>query len=110
MGARNLNKGGLEVVLITSLKQYVANVMGVVADIYPYVLANMAGDNFKPLAHWEILTPDGTSIIRYESMIVKDINFMRQLRQALQGKKILQHPPKNITTKRSLIGYCLFNT
>ena len=46
LGARNLNKGGLEVVLITSLKQYVANVMGVVADIYPYVLANMAGDNF----------------------------------------------------------------
>ena len=37
-----------------------------VADIYPAVIANMAGENFEPSAYWDILTPDGTSIIRDE--------------------------------------------
>ena len=66
LGSRNLNKGGLKAVLITSLKQAVANGMVAVADIDPAVLANMAGENLELSAHWEILTPDGTSIIRDE--------------------------------------------
>ena len=66
LGSRNLNKGGLKAVLITSLKQAVANGMVAVADIYPAVLANMAGENLELSAHWEILTPDGNSIIRDE--------------------------------------------
>ena len=66
LGSSNLNKGGLKAVLIPRLKQAVSNGMTVVAYIYPAVLANMDGDNFEPSAHWEILTPDGNSIIRYE--------------------------------------------
>ena len=38
--------------------------MAEVTDIDKYVLANMAGKNFEPSAHWEILTTDGTFIIR----------------------------------------------
>ena len=66
LGARNLNKGGLKVVLITRLNQTVANGMASVADIDSDVLDNMDGDNFEPSAHWEILNPDGNSINRYE--------------------------------------------
>ena len=64
LGASNLNKGRLEAVLITRLKQAFANGMVSVADIDPDVISNMDVDNFKPSAHWEILTQDGTSIIR----------------------------------------------
>ena len=66
LGARNLNKGGLNEVLIKRLKQAVTNGMAAATDIYPAVLANMAGENFEPSAHWEILNPDGNSINRYE--------------------------------------------
>ena len=62
--ASNLNKVGLKAVLIKRLKQSIANGMAAVADIDPSVLANMAGENFEPSAHWEILIPDVTSVIR----------------------------------------------
>ena len=64
LGARNLNKGGLKEFLIIRLKQDVSNKMAEVVDIDPAVIANMDGDNFEPSAHWVILTPYVTSIIR----------------------------------------------
>ena len=81
-----------------------------VADIYPAVIANMAGENFEPSAYWDILTPDGTSIIRDELNDIYGYQFHAKIfHQALQGKNILQHTPRNITTNRSLISRRLFN-
>ena len=63
LGARNLSKNGVKAVLISRLKQAVANGMGVVENINPNIISNMAGENFEPMAHWELLTPDTNSVV-----------------------------------------------
>ena len=63
LGARNLSKNGVKAVLINRLKQAVANGMGVVENINPNIISNMAGENFEPMAHWELLTPDTNLVV-----------------------------------------------
>ena len=63
LGARNLAKNGVKAVLISRLKQAVANGMANVDNIDPNVISNMAGENFEPMAHWELLIPDSSSVV-----------------------------------------------
>ena len=68
---RNISKKGLKIELISRLKQAIANGMDVVENIDPDILCNMAGENFEPTAHWELLTPDWNELI-YDELKDKD--------------------------------------
>ena len=45
--------------------------MAVVDNIDPDVLCDMTGENFDPMAHWELLTPDWDELI-YDELRDRD--------------------------------------
>ena len=46
------------------LKEAVVNGMGSVENFGPNIISNTAGDNFEPMAHWELLAPDEDDVVQ----------------------------------------------
>ena len=63
LGAQNLGKNGVKAVLVSRLKQAVANGMANVDIIDPKMISNIVGESFESMARWELLDPDSSSVV-----------------------------------------------
>ena len=64
LDAIKLSRNSLKAVLAVRLKEFVATGMGSVENFDPNIISNMTGDNFEPMAHWELLAPEEDDVVQ----------------------------------------------
>ena len=63
--ARNISRNGLKEALGARLKEAVSKGMEIEENSDTNILSNMAGGNFEPMEHWELLATDKDDLVQY---------------------------------------------